>query len=253
MSANLAVVLSPPDDDGLGPEEWRGQHQGFSREGYEYCPILPWYNEVVTRMHEASAIGSHVVNLSHTHPRGYIPNQIIRRKEIRAVLSGWSIDNTKTAVVPAPENWFLPRGSKDLDYCSLEPFLKEIERREKEAQALAEMQSRHDGKRHVPLCDLTSWHERGGIPPPIMERLTRRKSKTWREEMLKEIERLAGEANKADGFAKTQEERGNAFKDDGRDSKPLLDSAKELRERAQQFRQNAEWLKKELGDAARSI
>ena len=248
MSTHLAVVLSPrpslPDDD-KGPEEWRGQHQGFSREGYEYCPILPWYNEVVTRMHEAAAAGTNIVNLSYTHPRGFIPNQIIRRKEIRTALIGWQYDNSRAPVRTAPDNWFLPRGSKDLEYCDLDPFLKEIDRREKEAFA-----AKKEGR--FPLVDLTPWHERGGIPPPIMARLERRKSRTWRDDVLKEIERLNGEANKADGFAKTQDERAVGIKDSGKDPTALLAAAQELRERAEQFRQNAKWLQKELGDATRS-
>lgn len=251
MNANLALVLSPPpmpNEDEKGPEEWRGQHQGFSREGYEYCPILPWYNEVVTRMHEAAAAGTNVVNLSCTHPRGYIPNQILRRKEIREALKGWYVDTTKSIPAPAPDHWFMPRGSKDLEYCDLDPFLKEIERREKEATAAAAA-SRQAGRQTIPLVDLTSWHERGGIPATIMNRLERRKSKTWREDVMKEIDRLTGEANKAEAFAKTQEERAAAFKDDGKDPSALAAGAQELKARAAQFRENAKWLKKEIGDA----
>lgn len=254
--ANLAAVLSQPmmklPEEDQPPEEWRGQHQGFSKEGYEYCPLLPWYNEVVTRMHEAHLAGSNVVNLSYTHPRGYIPTKILRRKAVRELLAvGWGVDNAASAPTPAPDNWFLPRGSKDLEYCDLDPFLKEIERREREAVAEAQTMTRHDGQKHVPLSDLTTFHPRGGIPPAISKRLDRRRNRTWRQDMMAEIERLTGEANKAEAFAKTQEERGNAFKDDGRDSKPLLDSAKELVGRAEQLRENVKWLRKELGDASR--
>jgi hypothetical protein len=254
--ANLAAVLSQPmtmklPEEDQPPEEWRGQHQGFSKEGYEYCPILPWYNEVVTRMHEASAAGSHVVNLSYTHPRGYIPTKILNRRDIRKVLTGWVVDNAATAPTPAPDHWFLPRGSKDLEYCDLDPFLKEIERREREAVAEALTLSRHDGQRHVPLSDLTTFHPRGGIPPAITKRLDRRRNRTWRQDMTAEIERLTGEANKAEAFAKTQLERAQAFKDQERDPTALQAGAKELMERAEQFRENVKWLKKELGDASR--
>ena len=69
--------------------------------------------------------------------------------------------------------------------------------------------------------------------------------------MMTEIERLTGEANKAEAFAKTQLERAQAFKDQERDPTALQAGAKELVERAEQFRENVKWLKKELGDASR--
>jgi hypothetical protein len=243
------IVSQIPDDFTPPQEEWRGQNQGFSREGYEYCPILPWYNEIVTRMHESAAAGQAVVNLSYTHPRGYIPNQIIRRPQVRAALQGWQVITGKTAPTLPPDRWFLPRGAKDLEFCDLDIFLKEIDRREQEAKAEAFGQSQLDAKLHVPAADLSSWHPLGGIPPVIMKRLERRKSPQWREEVRSEIDKLLGDANKSESFANTQDERATAMTDQGKDPTALRAAANDLRERAAVARQNAQWLKKEIGDA----
>lgn len=245
----LVPNLSPttmPDDSALPPEEWRGQNQGFSREGYEYCPILPWYNEVVTRMHEAAAAGSHIVNLGFTHPRGYIPNQILRRKEIRAVLKGWDVNTAKSPETPVPNSWFLPRGSKDLEHCELSMFMKEIEKREKEAVAEARALSLQYGRSIIGIVDLTPWHPRGGIPDDVLFRLQQRKNKSWQEETRKEIDRLNGLANKDESFAKTQEERVERVDDPTK----VKAAAQELRERAAKYREQAAWLKRELGDGS---
>jgi len=213
---------------------------------YESCPIAPWVAEIVTRMHEAAAAGTPVVNLSYTHPRGYIPNQIIRRPEVRKVMAGWSYDNARTAPTPIPDHWFLPPGI-DIAYGPLAPFEQEIARREAEAAQEAAAKTAMDGERHISVIDLTTFHPRGGIPLVVMARLSRRKSKTWRTEMLAEIERLQGEANRAEAFSQTQKDRAEAMASKGSDPNPLLASAQRELEKAATARAQIVMIKKEMG------
>lgn len=226
--------------------------------GFEWSPIAGWYQEIVTRMHEAHAAGSHVVNLSCTHPRGYIPNQIIRRPAIRALLREWSYDNTRAPVPLEPPRVWLPKGwphNTDLAYCPLQPFLDEILRREHEAELEAKAKALppttllHRGEVieiatvSVPVVDLTNWHPRGGIPTTILMRLERRRSDHWRREMQAEIDRLRGLANKDDSLAATNKDRADGVTDRTK----LEASVLELKARAAQYRAQARWLTEELG------
>jgi hypothetical protein len=203
---------------------------------YESCPIEGWYQEIVTRMHEAHAAGSSVVNLSWTHQRGYIPNQILRRPKIRELLKEWAVDNSRTPSTEQPPALWIPVGwaGVDLNTCPLQPFIDEISLRETEARSASGV---------CPILDTTAWHPRGGIPDPIMHRLERRRSQEWLRKTREEIAHLYGLANKDDSFAQTQQERTDAVEDPTR----LEAAAKELRARAEQYRAQARWLTEELG------
>jgi len=207
---------------------------------YECCPIEGWYQEIVTRMHEAHAAGAGVVNLSWTHPRGFIPNQIIRRPSIRALLKDWVVDNSRTPSSEQPPAMWLPPGwvNVDLDSCPLRPFIDEIELREAEA-------IRHFKEGHTvcPIIDMTAWHPRGGLPSQITKRLDLKRSQVWQRETREEIVRLYGLANKDDSFAQTQHERTESVEDPTR----LEAAARDLRARAEQYRARARWLTEELG------
>lgn len=207
---------------------------------YECCPIDGWYQEIVTRMHEARAAGSDVVNLGWTHQRGFIPNQIIRRPKIRELLNGWTYTNARTPSTEHPPAPWLPPGwgGVDLDTCPLQPFIDEIAFREEEAHKYAK-----EAGAPFPIIDMTDWHPRGGIPGKISKRIERRNSQSWRRGARDEIDRLLGLANKDDSFAQTQIERMDAVEDPSR----LEAAARDLRARAEQYRAQARWLTEELG------
>lgn len=206
---------------------------------FEYCDIRPWVEELSRRMEEARAMGTNVVNLSYTHPRGFFPLPIVRRPAIREMLkTGWTFVREEGPPTPHPERYFIPEGwpttcltDGSLVWCDTKPFEDEIERR-------------HLGER---VADLTGFHPRGAIPDDILKRIQRRKNPKWREEMSNEIEKLRGQANKDEAFATTQESRaeGQATKEGG-DPTALLRSAAELRARAEQARQQVKWLSWEL-------
>jgi hypothetical protein len=210
---------------------------------YESCDLTPWLSEIVNRMHECHAAQQPVLDLSYTHPRGFIPNQILRRKTAQVLLKDWHWTNAKGPATPMPEYWWNPyQPNVDLNYVPLDPFLKEIELREHEA----EMEKRA-GLRLVALTDLTSFHPRGGIPLTIMTRLARRKDVNWRKEMTAEIARLRGDANKDIGFAETQQVRAIALRDDNKDSTAMFQSVKDLKARAEASKAHAKFLESELG------
>lgn len=206
-------------------------------QGYEWCDIRPWYNEIVTRMHEANAAKTGFANLSYSHPRSYIPGQILRRPAIRALLQGWHYDNTRAPIQPPPPNIWLPTGwpsNTDLEHCSLKPFVDEIELRYVEATAINPV---------CPIVDETNWHPRGGIPHQIVIRLGRRKDPSWMKQMQTEVDRLLGLANKDESFALTQKDRIESVEDPSK----LEASVRELKARAQQYRAQAKWLREEMG------
>lgn len=214
-------------------------------------PIEPWLGELVARMHEATALGLNTVDCSSTHPRGYIPNQILRRPKARELLRGWAIRAGGLPELMPPNGLWVPMQGLDLNTCDLRPFEHEIEVRQYEADLLAYNQALQDGERHIPILDLTCWHPRGGIPDPIMRRLERRKSPTWRRETEAEIRRLKGEANQAVAFAGTQLERAQSKEESEKgDPTALRASAAELKRRAAELRATAAWLETELGVAA---
>jgi hypothetical protein len=203
-------------------------------KGFEWCPIEGWVAEIVGRMHEAHAAGAQIVNLSFTHPRGYIPNQIIRRPAVQEVLKGWTYTNAKTPTPMEPPKVWMPPGwaNVDLESCPLQPFVDEIAGREAEQPG-----------NEFHIIDMTNWHPRGGIPEVIIDRLTRRSNDSWRRKTRDEIDHLLGLANKDVSFAQTQQDRMERYEDPSR----LEAAARELRERAEQHRARARWLTEELG------
>lgn len=220
-------------------------------KGFEWCPIQPWCSELLTRIEEARSAGTNVVNLSYSHPRGYFPNQIVRRSAIKQLMeqarsAGWLFDLSRAAPAPSPNRFFLPTGwaatmltDGSLTWCNLAPFIEEIERRKDEALL--------NGR----VVDMTGFHERGEIPHEILERIAHRNDDRWKRKMREQIEKLRSEANQDDGRAKTAEQRaeGIATKPtEPGDPTPLLQSAAALRERAQQARNQALFLEHELGD-----
>lgn len=211
------------------------------------CDITPWYNEICTRMHEAHAAGTSVVQLGASHPRGFIPTVILRRPAIRALLKEWQVDTLRPPpdIYPAGNQW-LPAMNLDLSTCDLAPFINEIELRNYEAEVEAYNKALQTGQKEIPITDLTNHHPRGGIPHTILIRLDRRKSKKWLDETRAEVARLKGEANKAEAFAKTQEERAQAFIDQGRDGTNLLHGATQLKTDAAYMRAQAKLLEQEL-------
>ena len=219
----------------------------FSLELYESCDIRPWVAELITRMQEAAAAGTNIVNLSYSHPRGWFPNQIVRRPAIRAALRGWLYDNSRGPPSARSGHLFMPNGPVDLSTCDTEPFFREIELREYEAQVEAYNRAMADGQVHTPTVDLGVGHPRGGIPDTILERLRRRKDRAWVSSTNDEIDRLFGEANKAEAFAQTQRDRAEGLKSKGDDPSRLLAAAEDLTEKARQLREQARFLKKELG------
>lgn len=210
---------------------------------YETCPIEPWVAEIVMRMHEAAAVGTTVVNLSYTHPRGFIPNQILRRPQVRKVLAGWSYNAERFPPVPYPNREWLPSAGLNLDYCPTAPFEREIALREAEAAAAVRA-----GVSSLPIIDLTNWHPRGGIPQVIMTRIERRKLKSWREEAAARVTALYGEANQAEGLAKSMREKAAGLADNGKDPAAMLAAVTEQNQRAEVLRQQARFLKQELGE-----
>jgi hypothetical protein len=208
---------------------------------YETCPIEPWAAEIVNRMHEAAALGTAVVNLSYTHPRGFIPNQILRRPPVRKILSGWSYNAERLSPVLYPDRVWLSGAGLNLDYCPTAPFEREIALRENEAIAAV-----RTGLSSLPLIDLTNWHPRGGIPLAIVARLERRKSKVWREEAASKVASLYGEANQAEGLAKSMREKAAGLADNGKDPAAMLAAVTEQNQRAEMLRQQARFFKQEL-------
>lgn len=216
---------------------------------YESCPIEPWVQEIVTRMHETVAAGQYVVNLSYTHPRSYIPTKILRRRQVRAVLNGWAYDNSMTPPSSYPVNrYFLAPGAKDLNSDALLPYHREIEMREYEAAMEAYNQSLREGKRIIPVLDLTAFHPRGAIPPAILARLSRRTDKAWRSDATAEYGRLIGDANKAVANAKNMEERAEGLVSKGGDPSKLLAAAEVERLKAKELRAQADFLDSELSE-----
>jgi hypothetical protein len=217
----------------------------FSPQGWEYCDIAPWLQELGLRIQEAQAAKTNIVNISYTHPRGLFPPQIRRRAPILAYMKqaqaiGWYFDSSSSPGTPYSNLYFLPTGwgaeilvNGTLDWCPTAPFEQEIERRVMEAQAVSP----------IPVIDLTCYHERGGISPVILKRIERRRDPKWRELVDAEITRLRGEANKDEAFAKTQEERAEGVDN----PTALLQAAKELRARAAQSREQVRHLARELG------
>lgn len=209
-------------------------------DAFKWCDIRPFLAEITARMHEASAAGTNIVNLSASHPRGFIPNQIIRRPAVRALLNGWYYDNSRTVPPTPPQVYWLPKKwgpRSDIETCPLKPFLAEVELRHTEAEQEAKLRG------SIPIVDLTTWHPRGGIPLQIIKRINRRNSPEWVKQTRAEIDRLLGQANKDEGFARTQIERADSVDDRSR----LEAAAKDLRARAEQYRAQAKWLKEELG------
>lgn len=212
---------------------------------YESCPIEPWVAEIVQRMHEAAAVGTSLVNLSYTHPRGYIPNQIMRRPAVRALfVGGWAYDNTRIAPTPYPKDrLWLPKLGLDLDTCPTAPFEQEISLREDEALA-----AHRAGQTALPIVDLTPYHPRGGIPQQILKRLERRTSRAWRNTASEEASSLFGEANKAEALAKSMRERLVILADSDKDTAAMKNAIQEQIQKAEKLRQQARFLKQELGE-----
>jgi hypothetical protein len=199
-------------------------------------------------MHEAHAAGQHILDLSYTHPRGFIPNQILRRSSSKKLLEGWTWSNTRLPPSPMPEHWWNPYPPNvDLGYAPLDPFVREIELREYEAGVEKERKQQMTGERAVAILDTTAFHPRGGIPYMIMARLKRRRDLDWRKKTVAEIERLRGDANKDLAFAKTQAERAASLKDDGKDYSAMLASVEELKARAAASKAEAQFLESEMG------
>jgi len=218
-----------------------------------YCPIQPWLEELHRRISEAHALNTNVVNLSYTHPRGFFPPIILRRKYVREYVKtaqdqGWIFDTNRFAPQPAPDRWFTPAANLDLNTCDLKPFQAEISRREDEAAQASLAAYQATGRRSLTLVDLTSWHPRGGIPNTIMARLNRRKDKSWIEKMGSEIQRLYGEANKLEATARTQREKAQGFKEMERDPSNYLAAAEKLDADAAAMRAQARFLKSEIGE-----
>lgn len=210
---------------------------------YETCDLAPWLQEISNRMHEAAAANTNRVNLSCSHPRGYIPNQILRRPMVRKLMTGWTYDNSRSFPHPAPDNWF--KSGLNYETCSTRAFEKEISLREKEAQAEVKA-----GRAMFPVVDLTTWHPRGGIPKTILERIERRGDRDWRIEMQQEIDSLLGEANKAEAHSGTMKARAEIQVSKGNSPEALLNASKEAMKRAADLRAQAELIKKEMGEAA---
>ena len=223
----------------------------FSKEGYEYQPIMPWVNELKYRMEEAVAKRTNLADLSYAHPRGFFPNKIRQRKEIRELLrqaqsAGWLFNVMPGPQVVFPNLFFLPAGwpttvlaDGSLEWCDTTPFELEIEKRFREGKVT-------HGWRHA---NLTGFHPRGEISPIILHRIRRRQDPKWRSEMREHISVLVAQANKDEAFAQTQEDRSVAIasKNEGTgDPTALLRSAEELRARSTEARRQVAAFRAEL-------
>jgi hypothetical protein len=219
---------------------------------YRSCDIAPWLAEIVSRMHEAAAQQTNVVNLSYTHPRGFIPNQIIRRPAVQKTLAGWMVWSDRYPADVYPDHVFMPRSVKKgtLDFCPTEIFEKEMALREHEALQTARQTPHPADLKVCPLIDLTNFHPRGGVPAAILARLERRKSRTWMEEARAQVQKLQSEANKAEAFAQTQKERAEGLQSKGGDPAPLLAAAQRELEKAETARAQAKLIRTEMGEAA---
>lgn len=222
-------------------------------KGFEWCPITPWYKELINRFQEAQTARTNVVNLSFSHPRSYFPAQILRRREIRMCIAtaktqGWVIDTRRTPLVEFPNRYFLPPGwapniltDGTLEWCDTKPFEQEIALRGRETKSFFGYE----------FMDLSGFHIRGEIPAIILRRIERHKNGKWKQETREEIKRLLGEANQDEARAKNAEDRaeGVATKIEGPgDPTALLNSAQTMRERARQTKEKAALLERELGD-----
>lgn len=215
---------------------------------YESCDIRPWADEYSRRLQEAVELGVQtntpvVVNLSVTHPRGFFPNQIIRRLVGKKLLHH-EVPYISGATVPspAPVNPMRIRGCSDLKTCKLKPWIKEIERREEEAKEEAYQKYAVDGQKHLPIVDLTDYHPRGGIPSEILKRIELKNDPRWKQAMESKIRDLGGEANQCEARANNMRERSEGVKDP---TKLLAASAEQL-EQAKVLRAQAAALKEEL-------
>lgn len=220
---------------------------------YESCDIRPWAEEYSSRLQEAVEEGVRanapvVVNLSVSHPRGFFPNQILRRL-IRKKLLHPEVPYVSGAFLPPPP-MNLPdmaiRGCKDLDTCKLAPWIKEIEKRDAEAQAEAAAKQAVDGQRHIPISDLTGHHPRGGIPATILKRIELRKDIRWKIAVEEKIRELLGEANQCDARAINMKSRAEIQVSKGNSPEALLAASKEQTEKAEALRGQAADLKSDL-------
>lgn len=219
------------------------------------CDIRPWLAELHQRMQEAHAVQSNVVNLSYAHPRGFFPGIILRRRAVRdymkqAQAGGWLFNIEKNPPAPYPDHVWMPKKGLDLNICPTAPFEREMALREEEAKREAALRQQQTGMKHVPIVDLTNWHPRGGIPPEILRRIERRRDRRWVEETNSEVQRLFGEANRMEALAKTQREKAEGFKQNGRDGSNYLAAAEKAETDADSLRAQARILRSELGEAA---
>lgn len=195
---------------------------------YETCNLDPWIQEIVNRMHESTSQGKPFVDLSYEHPRGFIPQPILRRKAVREVLKGWTVRAAKSAPTPEPNNVWIGAQGKDLERCSLTPFRQEIELRERESF----------------VADLTNHHPRGGIPKVILDRIGMHNNRKWREQMAEEIDKLQGQANRAEALSKTLLEKCDAVED----PRKLKAASKDQIKLAEQLRAQAAELQRDLNE-----
>jgi hypothetical protein len=216
----------------------------LSTTGYENCDIRPWVQEIVNRMHETKVENKPYLDLSYGHPRGFIPNQIIRRRAVQEILKGWPVYSAKSAPTPETGKMWAGAIGQDWNTCDVRPFIKELDRREQEAAAEAYKLSATNCVKHFPVVDTTCFHPRGGIPEIILNRIKLRSNTKWRTEVSAEIHRLLGEANKAQGLAGTLLGKCDAVED-----KRKLKAASKLQlELAEDLRAQADRLRKELDD-----
>jgi hypothetical protein len=211
---------------------------------YETCDTGPWIQEIINRMHESRGTNGQYLDLSYAHPRGFIPNQIIRRKAVQEVLKGWPVYSAKSAPSIDTGNLWAGAVGKDWNTCDVKPFIKELERREQEAISEAAKLTASNCARHLPLVDTTNFHPRGGIPEAILTRIKLRGSPKWRTEMGEKIHRLEGEANKAQGLAGTLLGKCEAVDD----PRKLRAASRDQLRLAEELRAEAARIRKELDD-----
>ena len=204
---------------------------------YESCNLAPWIEEIVSRMRESHAAGTPVVNLSFSHPRGYIPPQILRRKQVRELLNGWQVNAARVE----PDNY----PAREFAYSSDPKIVaREIELREAEAAEEAARLTAANCHTHIPIADLTNFHPRGGIPEAVLNEVRARNSIAWRVRMNQEIHRLQGEANRAEALSKTLLEKADGVDD----PRKLKAASKDQMRLAEDLRHTAAALQRELDD-----
>jgi hypothetical protein len=211
---------------------------------YETCDTGPWIQEIINRMHESRGANGQYLDLSYAHPRGFIPNQIIRRRAVQEVLKGWPVYSAKSAPSIDSGNLWAGAVGKDWNTCDVKPFIKELERREQEAILEAAKLTASNCVRHLPLVDTTSFHPRGAIPEAILTRIRLRSSTKWRTEMGDLIHQLTGEANRAQGLAGTLLGKSEAVDD----PRKLKAASRDQLKLAEDLRARVEQIKKELDD-----